>query len=111
MDNGGDMTRCYLIRGPLVLDGLRAGAMLDGQTLPLNERQFNALYLLAQREGKCSLTFEQLYESQWNLYDGTDNRKQACRELEDMIARLGAAGKGTVWIEETHWQAFAFRSK
>lgn len=98
--NHGISPRRYLTSGPLVLDAVKSFAIIDGERLPLNETQVDALYLLMQREG-CCLKFEQLYDSLWSSTGNEHNRDVARAELDQLVETLNASGKGAVRIERT----------
>ena len=78
--------------GPLNLD--RETGRADtafGAELILNENEFDALDMLAIREGQ-PVTFQQLYEAVWEKPDGSGSMAAAKEALEMLIIKVAEAG-------------------
>jgi len=85
--------------GPLLLDDLESLASVNGEVLLLTEDEYNALYLLARLRGQC-LSFERLYASVWERFDGQDDgRETARRGMNNIVKSLNKAGKGIMRID------------
>lgn len=95
--------------GPLVLDTLKSRAIVEDKIVHLTEEQFDALYLLVQREGE-TMSFEDLYQSAWEIPDSGNCRRYAARqELKELTAKFSTTGKGVVQIEMLPEDRFCFR--
>jgi DNA-binding response OmpR family regulator len=77
-------------KGPLTLDVVAGQALLSGEDLQLSQKEFAALLLLAQNEGKV-LSAEFLYETIWKTAMGGDNRaiQQTVSRLRKKIEHAG----------------------
>ena len=98
------------IVGPLTMDkvGNRVYIVPDTE-LSFSPNAFETLYTLAIREN-IALTFEQLYDSLWDIGDGKCRREEAHAAIAKVIERINAAGNGFVWIEENPATGYTFRT-
>lgn len=84
--------------GPLALDTLKSRAYIGNVDLGLTEEQFNALYLLVQREGEA-MSFEELYKAVWEPLDECGRREEAQMSLVHLAEQCTALGKGEIFVE------------
>ncbi len=99
--------RRFLETGPLVMDTKRYRAYLKDVDLELSENEFDALFLLAQREGEW-IAFEDLYRAVWEPPDGKDLREAARRGLDGMVKAVTAKGRGGPLVEEIPGSGYRF---
>jgi DNA-binding response OmpR family regulator len=92
-------------KGPLTLDVVASRATLSGGDLLLSQKEFAALLLLAQNEGK-TLSAEYLYETIWKTVMCGDNRaiQQTVSRLRKKIEHAGFSirtlrGEGYMFTE------------
>jgi DNA-binding response OmpR family regulator len=90
----------YYEYGPFVMDGWKSVAALNGKRLRLTEQEYDALYMLAKKQGE-PIGFELLYKLRWEPEDGTDARDAARSGMDNIARQVGAAGKGSYKIEYT----------
>ena len=95
---GGVWIRRYWKCGPLALDATELRAVINGREIPLNEDEFNALYLLVQREGEI-LTFEELYKAVWEPLDDTDLRAVARAGMGRLTQEVNEHGGDSLHME------------
>jgi len=81
-----------------------------GTQLTLNEKQFDALDMLVQREGQF-LSFEQLYTAVWEEADGADNRTVARAEIKELSGQVSSAGEGFMRIDHVPAVGYSFRTR
>lgn len=94
--------------GPLVMDNRKSRARLFDVDLMLSENEYNALFLLAQRPNEV-MTFEALYWAVWEASDQSEHRLAARREMDTVVTRINALGKGVVWITVLPDEAFVLK--
>lgn len=107
---GGVWTRRYWECGPLLLDTQAMRATVNDEDLRLDEQEFDALYLLVQREGR-HLTQEELYKAVWEPLDGADRRAAARAAMGNLSSKLAAARGAGVWIDALPESRFVLRRK
>ena len=96
--------------GPLTLDRQKKQAhTVMGTDLSLGGKAFDALDMLAEREGD-SLAFEELYQAVWGV-DETAGRAAAHEAMDGLVQQVGAAGQGFMWIEHEPEAGYTFRTR
>jgi len=110
--NRQDVTMSHLsCTGPLNLHRNSKKADTVFQTvLYIDEKEFDALVILAEREGD-TVTFEHLYRSVWDEWDGMDQRAAAEMGLGKLINEVRKAGEGFMWIEHSPDKGYSFRTR
>jgi len=88
------------LTGPLNLNRLTKKATTAmGAELILDEKEFDALEMLAAHEGE-PLSLETIYRAVWgDAGDGACDREAARSGLSNLIRQVDKAGKGFIWIE------------
>jgi hypothetical protein len=81
-----------------------------GTILSLNDNEFDALYMMAVKEGEY-YTFETLYESVWGKDDGPCRRDEARKALDNISAQVQMAGEEFMWIEHDPEKGYAFHTR
>ena len=95
--------------GPLNLNRqTKKASAAMGAMLYLDEKEFDALYLLASREGG-SLTFEQLFAAVWESPESPGEIESARSALGSLAEKVKEAGKGFMWIEHTPESGYTFK--
>ena len=99
------------IAGPLNLNRQTKQAdTVMGTILPLDEKEFATLDMLAENEGEW-LTFEQIYSAFWVLDSDTDNRDAARTGLDNVVRLVSSAGEGFMWIDYKQGDNYTFRTR
>jgi len=105
-----NMSESGYFAGPLNLDREKMTADTAlGAVLDLQRHEFDALDMLAMREGEA-LTFEQLYEAVWKTQDDSIERSAARFDLERLIEKVSLAGEGFMWIDFVPETGYTFRT-
>jgi two-component system OmpR family response regulator/two-component system response regulator RstA len=81
---------------------------LMNEELPLDEDEFDVLYLLATREGE-TLAFEPIYTAVWGAGDGSCERETAKVRIDRLSQKIKEAGEGLMWIEHKADAGYSFR--
>jgi len=96
--------------GPLNLNSnTKQADTVTGAELAISETEFDALDILAMREGE-TLSFDQLYNAVWRTEEGDDCRETARSELEHLIDEVREAGMGFMWIDYVPEKGYTFRT-
>jgi len=99
------------IAGPLNLDrtAKKADTTLGAQ-LVLSDKEFDALDVLATREGQ-TVAFEELFKIVWKGSNDHEIRADARETLKKLTAKIQQAGDGFMWIEVSRGEGYTFRTK
>ena len=81
-----------------------------GKPLSINDREFDALDMLALRESEV-FSFEQLYSAVWEKSGCKLDRATALSELIHLMEQVSLAGDGFMWIEHKPDAGYAFRTR
>ena len=97
--------------GPLNLNERnKLATTVQNKELPLDEYEFDALYMLATREGEA-IAFEHLYTEVWLSADCHCTRQTAREALTGLLAKVNYYGNGFMWIDHCHEKGYTFRTK
>jgi len=100
-----------LLIGPLILDRQTKQATTSlGAKLYIDRNEFDALELLATREGE-PLSYEQLYSAVWGEDDSPNSRDAPPLKLEHLIQQVDSAGRGFMWIEHKPEVGYIFHTR
>ena len=95
--------------GPLNLNRITKTASTSlGISLPIDENEFDALYMLATREGEPQ-TFERLYAAVWDAAEGSFGRESARQILRSLTRKVKEASADFMWIEYEPNSGYTFR--
>ena len=83
---------------------------VTGALLPLDEKEFDALYMLASREGE-TLTFEMLYAAVWGSAEGLSEVETARLTLSTLAEKVKEAGAEFMWIEHKPKSGYMFKMR
>jgi len=99
----------YYVNGPFVLDGMESAAYINGRQLNLTEDEYNALYLLAEREG-FHIPFTRLYKAVWETFDGSDRCGEAREGLKNINRQLHKIKNNGPYIGYNVLKGFTLRT-
>ena len=81
-----------------------------GAELILNEYEFHALDMLAERAGE-PLTFEVIYTAAWGAATEAYSRDAARLAMENLLKQVAEIGRGFMWIECLPEAEYIFRAR
>ena len=81
-----------------------------GVPLYLNEKEFDALHMLASREGE-TLTFEMLYAAVWGSAEGLNEVETARLTLSNLAGKVKDAGADFMWVEHKQKSGYTFKMR
>lgn len=81
-----------------------------GVPLYLDEKEFDALYMLAAREGE-TLAFDLINATVWDAMDSPDNREAARLVLSSLSVKVKDAGANFMWIEHKPESGYMFKMR
>ncbi|MCL1829541.1 MAG: winged helix-turn-helix domain-containing protein [Oscillospiraceae bacterium] len=97
--------------GPLNLNmHTKKADIVTGAELSLDENEFKALSMLAEREGETIAT-EVLCAKVWNTGNGFGSREAAINILNSLVRKLNEAGSGFIWIEHKPETGYTLRKR
>lgn len=98
-----------LIRGEMLIDPAQRMVIMEGQTVELIKKEFDALYLLASHPGMV-FSQEQIYSSVWN-----ENYEFATTSVPDLISsirkKLGLTIKDKRYIQTLYNTGYRFTAE
>jgi len=97
--------------GPLNLDRItRKAATAMGTQLELSENEFDALDLLAMKEGQY-MTLRQIYETTWGESNSRVNEIITLATLESLMNKISIAGGEFLWIEHVPELGYTLKTR
>lgn len=103
-----ELESCYTV-GPLNLNRvMKRACTVMGVELSLDEKECDALYMLATREGEY-LTFENLSEAVWGS-ESPENTEIILKSIDNMIKQVCSQGSGFMWIEHVPEAGYVFKT-